>query len=71
MAKVREMTTEELEQLIERKVLEVLGDPDSGLKLRPSFRKKLEQRLKKNSPRTPHHEVRKRFKIGTATIKSE
>lgn len=61
MAGVNEMTIEELEDLIERKVLEMLGDPDSGLQLQPEFRQKLELRLKQASPRVPHQEVIKRF----------
>ena len=32
MAKVKEMTVDELEEFIEQKLLEMLGDPDSGLK---------------------------------------
>ncbi len=61
MACIKEMTIDELGQLIEQKILEILGDPDSELELRPEFKKKLELRLKKNSKRTPHKEVIKRF----------
>lgn len=61
MAKVKGITTEELDQLIEHKVLEIIGDPEAGLHLKPAFRKKLESRLKKASPRTPHREVIKKF----------
>ena len=61
MAKVKEMTVDELEELIEQKLLEMLGDPDSGLKLRPEFKKKLKIRLKKASKRISHQEVMKRF----------
>jgi len=46
MAKVKELTVEELEQFIEHKLVDIFGDPDSGLKLKPAFRKKLESRLK-------------------------
>ena len=63
MAKVKAMTVEGLEQLIEHKVVEILGDPDAGLPLKPAFRKKLEARLKKNSHRTSHQEVL-RLEIG-------
>ena len=52
MAKVKEMTVDELEQFIEHKVVEMLGDPDAGLQLKPAFRKNLESRLKKSSKRT-------------------
>jgi hypothetical protein len=61
MAQVKEMTIDELEQFIEQKLLEILGDPDSGLQLKPDFKKKLEIRLKKESKRIPHQEVMKRF----------
>ena len=61
MAKVKEMTVDELEQFIEHKVMEILGDPDSGLQLKPEFRIKLESRLKKTSQKIPHREVMKRF----------
>lgn len=61
MPKVKDMTMEDLEQLIEYKMLEILGDPDSGLPLKAEFKAKLEQRLKKSSKRIPHREVLKRF----------
>ena len=61
MAKVKEMSQDELENLIEQKVLEVLGDPDSGLELKPAFRKKLEARLKSPSKEVSHEEVLRRF----------
>lgn len=61
MTKVKEMTVEDLEQLIEQKLIEIVGDPDSGLQLKKDFRAKIEQRLKKPSKRTPHQEVMKRF----------
>jgi len=61
MAGVKEMTIDELEEFIEQKLLEILGDPDSGLELKPDFQKKLEIRLKKASQRIPHQEVMKRF----------
>ena len=61
MAKVKDMTVEDLEQLIENKFFKILGDPDSGLQLNEKFKAKLEQRLKKPSKRIPHGEVLKRF----------
>ena len=53
MAKVKEMTVDDLEVFIEQKLLEMLGDPDSELQLKPEFQKKLETRLKKSSKRIP------------------
>ena len=57
MAKVKDLTIEDLEFLIEQKVLEILGDPDSGLELKPEFKRELERRLKTPSRRIPHEEV--------------
>lgn len=59
--KIKDMSVNELEQLIEHKLLEILGDPDSGLQLKKEFKRKLEQRLKKSSKRISHEEVLKRF----------
>jgi len=61
MPKVKDMSIDDLEQLIEQKLLELLGDPDSGLQLKEEFRKELEQRLRKPSERISHQEVLKRF----------
>ena len=61
MAKAKEISVEDIEHLIENKVLEMLGDPDSGLQLKKEFKAKLEQRLKKPSRRISHQEVMKRF----------
>jgi hypothetical protein len=61
MAKVKDMTIEDLEQLIENKFFEILGDPDSDLQLRKEFKTKLQKRLENPSKRISHHEVLKRF----------
>lgn len=61
MARAKVMTANEIEQLIEQKLFEIIGDPDSGLHLKREFKAKLEQRLKKPSKRIPHEEVLKRF----------
>lgn len=57
MTKVKELTIDELEHLIEQKILEVLGDPDSGLELREEFKEELKGRLENPSRRIPHQEV--------------
>jgi len=36
----------QIEAIVERKLLEFLGDPDEGLKLRPSFVAKLRKSIK-------------------------
>lgn len=61
LASIKDMTIEDLEYLIEEKLLELLGDPDSGLELKEEFRTKLEERLKKAQKRVSHKEVLKRF----------
>jgi len=61
MDKIQSMTSQDLEQFIEHKVLEIIGDPDSGLSLKKEFKAKLEERLKKRSKRISHKEVLKRF----------
>lgn len=61
MTQVKDMTVEDIEQLIEKKLLEILGDPDSGLQLSEDFKTKLEQRLKRPSKRISHDEVVKKF----------
>lgn len=61
MAKVKEMSVDDIEQIVEHKLLEIIGDPDSGLHLKKEFKTKLEQRLKEPSKRIPHEEVMKRF----------
>lgn len=40
MAKVKDISIDDLEQIIEQKLLEILGDPDSGLQLKEEFRTK-------------------------------
>jgi hypothetical protein len=60
MAKVKDLTIEDLEYLIEQKVLEILGDTDSGLELKDEFKEELRERLKNSSRRISHEEVIKR-----------
>jgi hypothetical protein len=61
MSKIKDMTVDELEHLIEQKVLELLGDPDAGLELRPDFKEELNRRLRSSRQNTSHLEVVKRF----------
>jgi len=61
MAKMKDMTIEDLEHLIENKFLEIIGDPDSGLQLKRGFKTKLLKRLSISSKRISHQEVLKRF----------
>jgi len=57
MTSVKDLTIDELEYLIEQKILEVLGDPDSGLQLKEEFKQELKRRLENPLRRIPHHEV--------------
>ena len=61
MTNVKDLTIDELEYLIEQKILEVLGDPDSGLELKEEFKQELKRRLGNPSSRIPHHEVVRRI----------
>ena len=60
MAKVKDLTLDDLQYLIEQKVLEILGDPDSGLELKDEFKEELRERLKNSSKRISHEEAIKR-----------
>ncbi|MFY9303704.1 MAG: hypothetical protein WAO75_10360 [Atribacterales bacterium] len=61
MPKVKDLSMDDLEYLIEQKVLEILGSFDSGLELTDEFKKKLAERLKKPSRRISHEEVLEEF----------
>ena len=64
MKKVGDLTLEELEFLIEQKILEIFGDPDYGLELKEEFKEKLKKRLEESGPKIPHEEVMRRFGEG-------
>lgn len=51
----------EIENVVERKLLEFLGDPDAGLQLRPSFVRELKRRLKSKQKYISHVEVMHRY----------
>ncbi|MCK4600171.1 hypothetical protein KAU37_10215 [Candidatus Bipolaricaulota bacterium] len=61
MPKVKDLSVDDLEQLIEQKILEMLGDSDSGLELTDEFKRKLRERLESSSKKIPHEEVLKRL----------
>jgi len=61
MKNVKDLTIDELEGLIEQKILEVLGDPDSGLELKEEFKQELKRRLENPSGTISHDEVVKRI----------
>ena len=61
MTKVRDMTVNDLEELIEQKLIEIIGDPDSGLHLEKGFKEKLERRLRNVPKKVSHDEVLKKF----------
>jgi len=58
---VKDLSMEDLEHLIEQKILEILGDPDAGLELRDDFKEKLRKRLGSPSKRVSHGEVTREF----------
>jgi len=61
MSKIKDLTLDDIEYLIEQKMLEFFGDPDSGLVLRTEFREELQRRLKNQRQKITHHEVISRF----------
>ena len=61
MPKVKEITVEDIEQIVEHKLFEIIGDPDSGLHLKKEFKARLEQRLKKPSKKIPHEKEFKKI----------
>jgi hypothetical protein len=61
METISQLSIEDLENLIEQKIIEILSDPDTSLGLREEFRNELKDRLAKRMKRIPHQEVMKRF----------
>ena len=61
MENISQLTIDDLKNLIEQKIIEVLGDPDISLNLREDFKKELKDRLKRKVKRFSHQEVVKRF----------
>ncbi len=61
METISQLSIEDLENLIEQKIIEILGDPDTSLDLREEFRNELKDRLAKRMKRIPHQELMKRF----------
>ena len=61
MPKIKDMSIEDLEHFIEQKLIEIIGDPDSGLQIKEKFRKKIDKILRKPSKRISHQEVIKKF----------
>jgi len=46
---LNQISLDKLNDLIEQKILEVIGDPDYGLELRPDFKKEIIRRLYKKT----------------------
>ena len=61
MTKLSDLTVEYLEELIEQKLLGIVGDPDSGLHLEKGFKERLERRLRNVPKKVSHDEVLKKF----------
>ena len=61
MENISQLTIDDLKNLIEQKIIEVLGDPDISLNLREDFKKELKDRLKRKVKQFSHQEVIKRF----------
>jgi len=54
MSKNNAIAREDLENMIETKILEIVGDPDAGVELKEDFKAKLRERQGRISPTTPH-----------------
>ncbi len=61
MNKLSDLTVDDLGELIEQKLIEIIGDPDSGLHLEKGFKEKLERRLRNVPKKVSHDEVLKKF----------
>ena len=61
MTKIKDLTMDELEYLIEQKILDILGDPDFGVELREEFKEELKECLKSSLRRTSQEEVAGKF----------
>ena len=59
MSKNKAIANDDLEHMIETKILEILGDPDVGLELREEFKAKLRERQNRVSLTVSHQEVLK------------
>lgn len=57
LQKIRPM----VEQIVEKKLMELLGDPDSGLELREHVRQRLKKSLLSHSEGVSANKVAKRF----------
>jgi hypothetical protein len=54
MSKNYAIAGEDLENMIETKILEILGDPDAGLELKEEFKAKVQERQNRMSPTVSH-----------------
>ena len=64
MARTKEinhLSLNDLNNLIEQKILEILGDPDYGLELREDFKKEISKRLRGKSRKIVHEEALEKF----------
>ena len=61
MKTIGAMSMEDLDHLIEQKILEIFGDPDSGLELREDFQQTLNKRLAANAKLISHEQAVKKF----------
>jgi hypothetical protein len=57
MSKNDAIARDDLENMIETKILEILGDPDVGLELREEFKTKLRERRNLMPSTVSHEEV--------------
>lgn len=56
-------TNKKLENLVEQKILEFFGDPDSGLTLKKSFVIELKKRIKKTGKLTSNRDMARMYGV--------
>lgn len=54
---INHLNIDDLNNLIEQKILEILGDPDYGLELREDFKQEIVKRLRQKSKRVSFEEI--------------
>jgi hypothetical protein len=55
--------SKKLEHLVEQKILEFLGDPDSGLTLKKSFVTELKKRMRKTGKLTSNRDMAQMYGV--------
>lgn len=57
----RMVREQKLQYMIEQKILEMIGDPDYNLELRPEFKREILRRLRRRGKTISHQAVLRKF----------